>query len=58
MAGYGKAFGMRVLVWSREKARGDARSDGYDVAATREALFDEADVLTMHVRLGLKHAGS
>jgi D-3-phosphoglycerate dehydrogenase / 2-oxoglutarate reductase len=51
VAGYGKAFGMRVLVWSREKARGEARADGYDVAASREALFIEADVLSMHVRL-------
>src|SRR5215213_11838320 len=31
VAGFGKAFGMRVLVWSREKARDEARSDGYDV---------------------------
>ncbi len=51
IAGYGKAFAMKVLVWSREKARADAQSDGYVVAATREALFDEADVLSMHVRL-------
>jgi D-3-phosphoglycerate dehydrogenase len=51
VAGFGRAFGMRVLVWSREKARADARSDGYDVAANREALFEEADVLSMHVRL-------
>jgi D-3-phosphoglycerate dehydrogenase len=42
---------MRVLIWSREKAREDARNDGYEVAASREALFEEADVLTMHVRL-------
>jgi D-3-phosphoglycerate dehydrogenase / 2-oxoglutarate reductase len=51
VAGFGKAFGMRVLVWSREKARADAHSDGHDVTATRETLFEEADVLTMHVRL-------
>ncbi len=51
VAGFGKAFGMRVLVWSREKARDDARADGYAVPATREALFDESDVLTMHIRL-------
>jgi D-3-phosphoglycerate dehydrogenase len=51
VAGYGKAFGMRVLVWSREKARDQARADGYDVATSREALFVEADVLSMHVRL-------
>ena len=51
VAGYGKAFGMRVLVWAREAARAQARNDGYETAATREALFDEADVLSIHVRL-------
>lgn len=51
VAGYGKAFGMRVLVWSREKARGEARADGHEVAASREALFIDADVLSLHVRL-------
>ena len=51
VAGFGRAFGMRVLVWSREAARQQARDDGYDIAATREALFDEADVLSIHVRL-------
>ena len=51
VANYGRAFGMRVLVWSREKAREQARADGYDVAASREALFAGADVLSLHVRL-------
>jgi D-3-phosphoglycerate dehydrogenase / 2-oxoglutarate reductase len=51
VAGFGKAFGMRVLVWAREQARAAARADGYETAASREALFTEADVLTMHVRL-------
>jgi D-3-phosphoglycerate dehydrogenase len=51
VAGFGKAFGMRVLIWSREKARQDALGDGYEVARSREALFEEADVLSMHVRL-------
>lgn len=51
VAGYGKAFGMRVLVWSREKARAEAQSDGYEVATTRDALFKDADVLSLHVRL-------
>jgi D-3-phosphoglycerate dehydrogenase len=51
VAGFGKAFGMRVLVWSREKARDEARNDGYDVPDTREALFEHADVLSMHLRL-------
>ncbi|HTE16113.1 MAG TPA: D-2-hydroxyacid dehydrogenase family protein [Burkholderiales bacterium] len=51
VAGFGKAFGMKVLVWSRDKARGAAHADGYDVATSREALFDEADVLSIHIRL-------
>lgn len=51
VAGFGRAFGMRVLVWSREKARAEAVADGYACAAGREALFEEADVLSMHVRL-------
>lgn len=51
VAGYGRAFGMRVLVWSRERARAEAAADGYDVPETREALFEQADVLTMHIRL-------
>ena len=51
VAGFGKAFGMRVLVWSREAARAQARADGYEAAATRDALFDEADVLSIHIRL-------
>ena len=51
IAGFGKAFGMRVLIWSREKARQDAHNDGYEIASNREALFEHADVLSMHVRL-------
>jgi D-3-phosphoglycerate dehydrogenase len=51
VAGYGRAFGMRVLVWSREKSREAALADGLEVAASREALFSQADVLSLHVRL-------
>jgi D-3-phosphoglycerate dehydrogenase / 2-oxoglutarate reductase len=51
VAGYGKAFGMRVLVWGGEKSRAAAQADGYGVAATREEFFEQADVLTLHLRL-------
>jgi D-3-phosphoglycerate dehydrogenase len=51
IAGFGKAFGMRVLVWSREKALAQAEADGYEKASSRDALFEEADVLSIHVRL-------
>ena len=39
VAGYGKAFGMNVLVWGRETSRDRAVQDGYAVAATKEAFF-------------------
>lgn len=51
LAGYGKAFGMRVLVWGSEASRQAARSDGHDAAPSRAAFFAQADVLSLHLRL-------
>jgi D-3-phosphoglycerate dehydrogenase / 2-oxoglutarate reductase len=51
VAGYGKAFGMSVLVWAREASRKRARSDGYAVAPSKEAFFSECDVISLHMRL-------
>ncbi|MFN7086765.1 MAG: D-2-hydroxyacid dehydrogenase family protein [Burkholderiales bacterium] len=51
IAGYGKAFGMRVLVWGREASCSRARADGFAAARNREAFFEESDVLTLHLRL-------
>ena len=51
VAGFGTAFGMRVLVWSRERGLASARADGHAAAPGKRALFEEADVLCMHVRL-------
>src|SRR5664279_3254552 len=51
VAGYGRAFGMRVLVWSREPARLVAAEDGHDIAADQSELFEQSDVLCLHVRL-------
>jgi D-3-phosphoglycerate dehydrogenase / 2-oxoglutarate reductase len=51
VAGYGKAFGMKVLVWARETSQARARADGYAVAASKEAFFRECDVITLHLRL-------
>ena len=51
VAGYGKAFGMRVLVWAREAARARAMADGYEVAASKQAFFETCDVLSLHMRL-------
>ena len=51
IAGYGKAFGMKVLAWGREASIARAAADGHAVAANRTALFEESDVLTLHLRL-------
>jgi len=51
VAGYGKAFGMKVLVWARAAALERARGDGHAAAASREAFFSECDVLSLHLRL-------
>lgn len=51
VAGYGKAFGMSVLVWSGLPSQARARADGYAVSSTKEAFFEECDVLSLHLRL-------
>jgi D-3-phosphoglycerate dehydrogenase len=51
VAGYGKAFGMKVLVWGREGSHQRARADGYAVAQDREAFFADSDVISLHLRL-------
>ena len=51
VAGYGRAFGMRVQVWGREPSRERAAADGFEPAASAEALFETSDVLTLHLRL-------
>jgi D-3-phosphoglycerate dehydrogenase len=51
MAGYGKAFGMNVCVWAREASVARARADGYAAAPSKEAFFQECDVITLHMRL-------
>jgi D-3-phosphoglycerate dehydrogenase len=51
VAGYGKAFGMDVIVWGRQGSVDRAQADGFTVARTREAFFAESDVVSVHVRL-------
>jgi D-3-phosphoglycerate dehydrogenase len=51
VAGYGKAFGMEVLVWARPDSLAKARADGYEAAASKEAFFEACDVISLHMRL-------
>lgn len=51
VAGYGRAFGMNVVMWGSETSRAQAVADGFTAAASRAALFADADVLSLHLRL-------
>jgi D-3-phosphoglycerate dehydrogenase len=51
VAGYGKAFGMSVLVWGREPSRTAAVADGFQAAASQGEFFERADVMSLHLRL-------
>jgi D-3-phosphoglycerate dehydrogenase len=51
VAGYGRAFGMHVLVHARQPSLERARADGYEPAPGRAEFFAQADVLSLHLRL-------
>ena len=42
---------MRVIVWGSEGSRVKAQADGHQPAVSREAFFEESDVLSLHLRL-------
>jgi D-3-phosphoglycerate dehydrogenase len=48
---YAQAFGMRVMIWGREPSRAQAMQDGHLAAESKEAFFEQADVLSLHLRL-------
>ena len=51
VAGYAKAFGMKVVVLAREASMAKARADGYETAAGKAAFFGQCDVISLHMRL-------
>jgi D-3-phosphoglycerate dehydrogenase / 2-oxoglutarate reductase len=51
VAGYGKAFGMKIMVLAREATLLKARADGYATASSKVAFFEECDVVSLHMRL-------
>ena len=51
VAGYGHAFGMRVVAWARPDSLAKAARDGYEVAESKEQFFRECDVVSLHMRL-------
>lgn len=51
VAGYGRAFDMRVLAWGREGSLERARADGFETAGSQAELFEQSDVLSLHIKL-------
>ncbi|MDE0330667.1 MAG: D-2-hydroxyacid dehydrogenase family protein, partial [Nitrospinae bacterium] len=51
VAAVGKAFGMNVITYGREGSAERARADGVPMADSKESLFAEADIMSLHIRL-------
>jgi len=57
VAGYGRAFGMKVWVWGRDASTAAAKADGFEVASSRESFLSESDVVSLHLRLNAATRG-
>ncbi|MEK6591854.1 MAG: D-2-hydroxyacid dehydrogenase family protein [Pseudomonadota bacterium] len=57
VAGVGKAFGMKVVCWGRDGSTARAREAGFEIAASREAFFENADVICLHLPLNRETRG-
>lgn len=51
VAGYGRAFGMKVMIWGSDTSRAAAVNDGHHAAETKDVFFSESDVISLHLRL-------
>ncbi len=51
VAQVGKAFGMIVTCWGRDASQAKAPAAGYEVPASREAFFEGADIVSLHIPL-------
>lgn len=54
VAQYAKSFGMRILVWGSEESREKAAADGFQAASSKQELFAQSDVISLHLRLSAK----
>ncbi|MCZ6557255.1 MAG: D-2-hydroxyacid dehydrogenase family protein [SAR324 cluster bacterium] len=57
VAEVGRVFGMRVIAWSTNLTAEQARACGAELAASKEAVLREADILSLHYRLGERSRG-
>lgn len=51
VAGYGQAFGMKVLIWGREGSLNRAKAANIKTASSKDELFENSDVLCLHIKL-------
>jgi len=51
VAGYGRAFGMKVVVWGREGSLTRAKTDGYETAESQAAFFEQCDIVSLHIKM-------
>ena len=56
VAAFGQVFGMRCIAWSQNLTEADAAAVGV-VRVEKDALFGEADVLSVHLKLGERTRG-
>jgi D-3-phosphoglycerate dehydrogenase len=57
VAQVGRAFGMKVVCWGREGSLAKAKEAGFEVAASREAFFANADIVSLHIPLNKETRG-
>ncbi len=57
VAKVGRTFGMKVVCWGREGSTAQARADGFEVAASREAFFEQSDIVSLHIPLNKETRG-
>ena len=57
VAAIGRAFGMRVIAWSPNLDEGRATAAGVERAASKEALLEASDVVSIHLVLGERTRG-
>lgn len=57
MAQIGRSFGMRVIAWSPNLDEARAAAAGVERAASKEALLEASDIVTIHLVLGDRTRG-
>jgi D-3-phosphoglycerate dehydrogenase / 2-oxoglutarate reductase len=57
VARVGKAFGMNVVCWGREGSTARAKAEGFEIAPSREAFFENADIVSLHLPLNKETRG-